>query len=187
MTVDEWLRCTDPTPMLYFLRENGIENSRKLRLFGCASLRRLPLPSTSEVELSERFADSMASKKQMRRALGQLGVVRGYSSAWAVSNAERTAQSHFLRDIFGLLPFRPVRLEPAWLEWNGDTVKKLAQAAYEERHLPGGALDNGRLAVLADALEEAGCADEDVLLHLRQQGAVHVRGCWVVDLVLGKR
>jgi hypothetical protein len=47
-------------------------------------------------------------------------------------------------------------------------------------------LDVQRLAVLADALEEAGVTDEDVLGHLRQQGAVHVRGCFAVDLVLGK-
>ena len=60
----------------------------------------------------------------------------------------------------------------------------LALAAYDERALPGGALDNVRLSVLADALEEAGC-DEAVFGHLREKGP-HVRGCWVIDLILGK-
>jgi hypothetical protein len=64
-------------------------------------------------------------------------------------------------------------------------VVRLAQAAYEERHLPAGTLDDGRLAVLADALEEAGCTDTDIVGHLRGPGP-HVRGCWPVDLCLGK-
>jgi hypothetical protein len=86
--------------------------------------------------------------------------------------------------IFGN-PFRPVSLDLAVLTWNDATVVRLAQAAYDERHLPAGTLDNGRLAVLADALEEAGCTSEDVLGHLRGPGP-HVRGCWAVDLLLGK-
>ena len=73
----------------------------------------------------------------------------------------------------------------AVLAWNDSTVVRLAQAAYEERHLPAGTLDSGRHAVLADALEEAGCTDAEILGHLRGPGR-HVRGCWVVDLVLGK-
>jgi hypothetical protein len=61
----------------------------------------------------------------------------------------------------------------------------VALAAYEKRHLPTGQLDNARLAVLSDALEEAGCTDADILSHLRSPGP-HVRGCWALDLVLGK-
>jgi hypothetical protein len=67
---------------------------------------------------------------------------------------------------------------PAWLAWNGGTVPKLAQAVYEER-----AFD--RLAIMADALEDAGCADPDLLGHLRGPDW-HARGCWAVDLILGK-
>jgi hypothetical protein len=67
-----------------------------------------------------------------------------------------------LRDIFGN-PFRPVTLVPAVLSWNAATVVRLAQAAYDERHLPAGTLDTGRLAVLADALEEAGCTLRAIL------------------------
>ena len=61
----------------------------------------------------------------------------------------------------------------------------LAPAAYDDRTLPAGTLDPDRLAVLADALEEAGCDNDDLLSHVRGPGP-HVRGCWVVDLLLGK-
>ena len=56
---------------------------------------------------------------------------------------------------------------------------------HDERHLPAGTLDNSWLAILADALEEAGCANGELLDHLRGPGP-HVRGCWAVDLCLGK-
>lgn len=92
----------------------------------------------------------------------------------------------WLRDIFGPLLFRPVRTDPAWLSWDGGTVRKLAEAAYAERSLPAGTLDAARLVVLADALEEAGCDNEEMLCHLRQQGVSHYRGCWVIDLLLNK-
>jgi hypothetical protein len=84
-----------------------------------------------------------------------------------------------LRDLFGN-PFRPVRLDPAWLT---PTVKALALAASEERVPPKGEMDAVRLAVLADALEECGCTEHAVLDHLRGPG-LHVRGCFAVDLCL---
>lgn len=99
--------------------------------------------------------------------------------------AERSANATLLRDIFGN-PFRPVTLDRAWLAWNGHTIPKLAQTIYDERDLPSGHLDAGRLAILADALEEAGCSNVDILSHCRSP-APHVRGCWVVDLLLGKK
>jgi hypothetical protein len=89
-----------------------------------------------------------------------------------------------LRDLFGN-PFRPVSVDPAWLAWQGGTVARLAQAAYDERDLPSGRLDPARLAVLADALEEAGCSDPALLGHLRS-GGEHARGCLAVDALLGK-
>jgi len=87
-------------------------------------------------------------------------------------------QSRLLRDLFGPQLFRPVRLNASWLAWNDGTVLKLAQGIYDER-----AFD--RLAILADALEEAGCNNKDILSHLRCAGP-HIRGCWPVDLILGK-
>jgi hypothetical protein len=99
--------------------------------------------------------------------------------------AESTAQASLFRDIRGN-PFRPPpALEPSVLKWNDGVVVKLAQAAYDERVMPEGTLDRARLAVLADALEEAGCDDAEILGHLRGPGPC-VRGCWVVDLILQK-
>lgn len=89
-------------------------------------------------------------------------------------------QAALLRDLIGN-PFRPVFIPPAYL---GKEVLALAQAAYEERTLPSGELELERLAVLSDAVEEAGCDDASLLDHLRSPGP-HVRGCWVVDLILG--
>jgi len=91
-----------------------------------------------------------------------------------VDSDERMLQAALLRDVFGN-PFRPVTFDTAW---RTATVTNLAQAIYHER-----AFD--RLPILADALEDAGCTNADVLRHCRQPGE-HVRGCWVVDLVLGK-
>jgi hypothetical protein len=91
-----------------------------------------------------------------------------------------------LRDIIAN-PFRPpLAIDPTWLTWGNGTVKQLAQAVYEERALPNGHLDVARLAVLADALEEAGCPqDHEVLAHLRAAGP-HVRGCVAIDLLLNR-
>ncbi len=98
--------------------------------------------------------------------------------------ASRRQDVALVRDVFGN-PFRyapPPR--PEWLAWGGGVVLRLAQAAYDERPSDG-LLDRARLAVLADALEEAGCEDAELLGHLRAPGP-HVRGCWALDLILGK-
>jgi hypothetical protein len=93
----------------------------------------------------------------------------------------RTHPADYLRDIFGSV-FHQAALSPAG---RTRTVLALAESAYQERHLPVGHLDLGRLAVLADALEEADCTDTSLLKHLRSPGP-HVRGCWAVDCILGK-
>jgi hypothetical protein len=107
----------------------------------------------------------------------------GREAAW---QAERSRQAALLRCLVGN-PFRPPSPLPASvLAWNGGCVAKLAAGIYKERKLPQGTLDSGRLAVLADALEEAGLEEQEVLHHLREQGREHYLGCWVLDLVLGK-
>jgi hypothetical protein len=95
----------------------------------------------------------------------------------ALGTAEANAQADSVRCIFGN-PFRPVAADTSWLAWNGGTIQCLAQSIYDER-----AFD--RLPILADALEDAGCIDTDLLNHCRRPGE-HVRGCWVLDLLLGK-
>jgi hypothetical protein len=101
--------------------------------------------------------------------------------------AEERVQTDLLRCIFGN-PFRPLdAIASDILRWNSGIVVRLAQAAYDDRRLPDGTLDPARLAILADALEEAGVTDADILGHLRKEGGVHVRGCWAVDLLTGRQ
>ncbi len=83
--------------------------------------------------------------------------------------------NRFIRDIFGN-PFRPVAVDPLWLT---SDVLALAKGIYEERAFE-------RMPILADALQDAGCNHDVVLKHCRDEKATHVRGCWVVDLLLGK-
>jgi hypothetical protein len=85
---------------------------------------------------------------------------------------------HILYDIFGSLAFRPVVIDPLWLAWNDGTISRLAEKIYDDRTFD-------RLPILADALEDAGCSEADIVNHCRQPGE-HVWGCWVVDLLLGK-
>jgi hypothetical protein len=90
--------------------------------------------------------------------------------------AEDAAQVAVLRDIFGN-PFRPVSFSPAW---RTDTAIALARTMYEAREF-------SAMPILADALQDAGCDSEAVLTHCRDTSLAHVRGCWVIDLVLGKK
>jgi hypothetical protein len=209
MTEAEWLACEDPVPMLEFLR--GKASDRKLRLFACACCRRVRhlLPdrrSRKALEASERFADGLITAEKLqfvrgdarwaanvatRKAEDSEGVKwivahltepdaqRVLFAIWpAASSAgretEQPVQCDLFRDIIGN-PFRPITFDPSWFT---STVTFLAQAIYADR-----AFD--RLPILADALEDAGCINADILSHCRQPGE-HCRGCWVVDLLLGK-
>jgi hypothetical protein len=133
------------------------------------------------------------------------GALRGYGTADLTDDlqlraagdrieaAERAAQAALLRDIFGN-PFQPVALDPAW---RTAAVRALAREMYDRR-------DFSAMPDLADALQDAGCENDRVLSHCRysnlaavepvgarpDRGPVagqHVRGCWVVDQILGKQ
>jgi len=117
--------------------------------------------------------------------IGGAGVwgAEGGHSAWeavalgmeaAGRGGEWENQSALLRDLF-VNPFHPASIDPAW---QTSAVVSLARTMYEEREF-------APMPVLADALEEAGCDDVGILAHCRSH-ATHVRGCWVVDGVLGK-
>jgi hypothetical protein len=105
---------------------------------------------------------------------------------FAPANREQAKQMHqhvesregrltdYVRELFGN-PFRPVTFSP---EWRTDTAVSLARQMYEAR-------DFSAMPILADALQDAGCDNDDILDHCRGTDP-HVRGCWVVDLVLGK-
>jgi hypothetical protein len=109
-----------------------------------------------------------------------------WNGAWAAAAAEpgkyegkawkaaRAKQADLLREIFGN-PLAPVRVEPAWLKWSRRTVPQMAERIYRKQSFTD-------LPVLADALEDAGCTNSEILSHLRS-AQEHVRGCWVLDLL----
>jgi hypothetical protein len=206
MNEEEWLECTDPEPMLRILRHRATE--RKLRLFACASCRRiwhlLDERNHRALEVAERYADGVATLDELLRAAlallrgrrGRKGGVRrpvrhtvdpdgptftdaGWRFVW---DSEVREHSQLLRDLVGN-PFRPVALDPSL---RTAELVAIAQAAYDDRTFPAGTLDPARLAVLADALEDAGCHNAEILGHLRGEGP-HLRGCWALDLILGKQ
>ena len=106
----------------------------------------------------------------------KLGTLPDYEEALRVEQAFQSCLLHAAS--FGLLPFRAVSLDPTYLTWNNGTIPMLAQAVYNNH-----AFD--RLPLLANALEVIGCTNADVLSHLRAEGP-HVKGCWALDLLIGK-
>jgi hypothetical protein len=105
---------------------------------------------------------------------------RGRADAWTAAQVQREERrwlADLLRDLFGN-PFRPASIPESVRAWNGGTVVKLARAIYDGRRF-------SEMPVLADALEEAGSTDVDVLAHCRG-GGEHVLGCWVVDALLDR-
>jgi hypothetical protein len=112
--------------------------------------------------------------QESREANGDLIVTKGEAEGNAASRAAGVAQTILLPDIFGN-PFRPVTLLP---EWRTSTVLSLAQGIYSDR-----AFD--RMPILADALQDSGCDNEELLNHCRGPGP-HVRGCFVIDLLTNR-
>jgi hypothetical protein len=107
-----------------------------------------------------------------RATLSQSAPAPGVDDGWDA--VEARWQTAILRDVFGN-PFRPVEFSP---NWRTETAVALATRVYAER-------DFSLMPILSDALQDAGCEDADVLGHCRGPGP-HVRGCWVLDHVLGK-
>jgi len=208
MTEAEWLGSTDVVEMLKSL--GGKTTDRKLRLFGCACCR-LVWDSLAEecfrqaVEVAERFADGMTDKKGLATARKVSGAalerngLAGVSGpaycalgcAWSATrmpawtaaiyplwvftkDTERAAQAALLHEVFGN-PYRPIAIHADWL--TPDVVGQ-AEAIYAGRTFEG-------MPALEAALVESGCRDLDILGHCRES-LEHVRGCWVVDALLGR-
>lgn len=214
MTEAEWIECSDPTAMLLLLfgpferLTDNVYLCRKNLLLACACFSRLGelIPSKActwhqhagqaaegcyekdklhgegeeaDWELICAIDHATEDAKGRLRALLDLWTWTDYpeweeDGSKAFWKTERNEQAALIRDIFGN-PFRPVTLAPSWLT---PKVVALAQDIYDDR-----AFD--RLPILADALEDAACTKADILAHCRGAGP-HVRGCWVVDLLLGK-
>jgi hypothetical protein len=94
-----------------------------------------------------------------------------------LETCESVCQAHLVREIFGN-PFRPIPFDPVWRTVNDGVVLRMATAIYQDR-----SWDD--LPILADALEEAGCDQPRLLEHLHGPGP-HTRGCWALDLILGR-
>jgi hypothetical protein len=122
-------------------------------------------------------AATKAASMAISKGVHAVRIVRSIRDALGQESREaaRHDQLALLRDLFS---FRVLSTSPSWLAWNDGTVRLIAKAIYDE-----GAFD--RMPILADALEDAGCGSADILNHCRGSGE-HVRGCWVVDLLLGK-
>ncbi len=160
------------------LHSDGMANDSELGVFYPTMMARrsatFAFQNIIEAESSEGFDDAAAGNSAWATVVeGTLIPDDGGISTTKVA-AEEALQADFLRDIFGN-PFRPVAFDP---DWRTSTAVAIAQLAYDSREF-------GNLPVLADALQDAGCENADILDHLRGPGP-HVRGCWVVDLVLGK-
>ena len=191
---EAWQSSPDAAWMLLHLR--GKVSERQLRLFACACCRRLPLlmedpRNVCAVEAAERYADGLASKREMKKARKAACIpwLDSYEPAdeavlalaalkRALPPARHGEPAELLRDIVGN-PFRPAPFRPSWRRANGGAVEQMARAIEEE-----GRFED--LPILADALEEAGCTDAQILLHCRKASA-HVRGCWLIDLVRARR
>ncbi len=166
---------------------DGLYSSHRLpQVYEAASTAAVGFPSESvQFAAGRAAADAARSYPPPVRGMLARAADAAAGAAAGASPAEPPLQADLLRDVVGPLPFRPVRIDPAWLESNDRIVVRVASAIYEERYLPSGHLDTARLAILADALEEAGATDEELLAHLRGPGP-HVRGCFAVDAILGK-
>jgi hypothetical protein len=212
MTEAEWLAGDDPSPMLTLLCgpldqvTANVALNRKYLLLACACFSRLGelIPPIARrwqeraalaaegqydkrtLEAEGEDADWDLLRSWQRADMEGKGRIQALVDLWtwlpekredgndAYYKAERKEQADILRDIIGN-PFRSLKLDPRWLS---RPIKELAQQIYEE-------LAFDRLPILADALEDAGCTDADILAHCRGPRP-HVRGCWVIDLMTGR-
>lgn len=126
------------------------------------------------LRLALQHATHGVSDAAVPRAPGQVLTNDQEATRARARDTESAIQAGLLRDIAGS-PFRPPQFSPSW---RTSTVVALAAQMYETR-------DFSTMPILGDALQDAACDNDEVLNHCRAQ-SVHVRGCWVVDLVLGK-
>ena len=215
MTESEWLACTDPQTMLDFLHGKASERKQRLFATASFRRLAYMLPDSRQrrgIELLEHMAEGTVTLEASREVVRSVRLALPSSNAiseggtddpyyvalmlyralvsssaaghavqavagLAYGSVEQKEQSRLLREIFGN-PWRALSIPFYWLAWNDGTIRKLAQVIYDDP-----AFD--RLPLLVDALEDAGCTDSSILAHCRG-GGEHVRGCWVVDLLLGK-
>jgi hypothetical protein len=195
--------------MVRFLIQNGA-SERKLRLLACACCRLvhqqrlIALGAIHVVDGAEASADGEAVLGEISRVAYEIynkqpfvpGSPDGNALGMMMATAHRSAgigargtssesirkqyRDQICRRFFCIFgdPFRQASGDATWIAWNNGTVLNIAKAIYDQQSFRD-------MPILADALEEAGCIDREILQHCRQQEE-HVRGCWVVDIILGK-
>ena len=199
MTREEWDRSNDPRSMFPIIKNLS---ARKLRLWACAFTRWQYRNSRNKdvfraVEAAEQWADGREpDKKSLFKNYDVCAPTAWQAAENIVEDIQtrddgqekreaKTVQSEMFRCIFGNPFQRMPALDAAIITWNSGAVRKLALDIYERR-LPTGFLDRDRMKTLADYLETAGCSSESLLQHCREND-LHIRGCWGLDLALGKR
>jgi hypothetical protein len=182
MTEDEWLAGTDLDAMAAFVSGSDRATPRVRRLFMAAFwIGQLPHihDERKRITFLERIAQletwAETGKGPRRRYPNMFmdpDVVEAWNrtivATWQTDPSFQTAKARqvvALREIFGN-PFHPIAFDPAWCT---DTVVSLAKQMYEAREF-------SAMPILADALQDAGCDNEDVLCHCRDTSATHVRG-----------
>jgi hypothetical protein len=213
VTEVEWLTATDPHALIRYALPSFSPRQFRLLAAGCVELVEHHTSYAAchhLLELGRASADDVSSTSRLRLARREVEPYAEQSWAWPahfqytihafydlalddpkeaceavlrwVALASDTATEKYDQHLLSLVrdlagnPFRPVAFDNAWLT---SDVIALASGAYHDRAF-------GRLPILADALQDAGCDNDDILTHCRDANGVHVRGCWVVDLVLGK-
>jgi hypothetical protein len=217
MREEDWLECNDPDAMLAFLSLRAGGRKFRLFVCACCrrAWHLLREDTRKWVEVVERHVDGLASLDEVNAASRQadlawfsyqhvvmsaahglleplsaaiphaLRLARGIAGEGTPAEEcdarfreERAVQAALLHDVYGN-PFRVYKRERGWITFQNHFAFKLALTTYRNR-----TFDD--LPILADAVEEAGCTDAAILSHLRSAGP-HVRGCWALDLILGKR
>jgi hypothetical protein len=191
-------------------RLQGRLSPRQARLVACAYVRTMPTATRGSgkqaLDVAERFADGKATAFELAAARYGGRFLPGHP-AWAVCwepDAEPVGMmeralawsttyvadrggpvysapyveppADLMREVVAAL-FETVTIDPSWLVWGDGTVPRLARAIYDDR-------DFAQMPILGDALEEAGCGDARILEHCRSKSE-HVRGCWLLDALLG--
>jgi hypothetical protein len=183
-----WWSCTDLREVLRALHRRV--SGRKMRLVACAFARhtlggREDRRGLRAIETAERHADGLATEKELAAARAVRGLP-GQVAYGSIREVLTVAARHgdpahlcdLVREVVGD-PVHPPAFDPAWLRWQDGCVEKIARSVFRGQRF-------AEMPILGDALEDAGCADAVVLGHCRQKQN-HARGCWVIDLILGRR
>lgn len=209
MTEQEWQTSDDPRAMFEFLR--GTPRSWRSRWFAWMGMQKSHISQRKGMLLYHSAANMDPEYLKRLQEAARSGAIgyEGLDSETAKIDMARYVLETTFNDIFSsedntgdmcilmmlddqsrqpficplfremFNPFHSDPVEPTWLKRNDATVSNLAKGIYKDNLWPD-------MPILADALEEAGCNDEAILAHCRGQSN-HVRGCWVVDLLLGKK